>query len=293
MRSLLFVPGDSPGKLEKSLTSGADALIIDLEDSVAHERKSEARKIAADFIAASNGKDGPRLFVRVNDLASDLTEDDLAAVMPADPAAIVLPKSNGANDVAMLSVKLRVHEAISAIDDGSTMILPIITETAGGVFGASSYSATTPRLLGLTWGAEDLSAVIGARSTRDEAGRYRDVFRFARVSTILAAANAGVAAVDTVFPNFRDMDAFRADCIEAERDGFTARMAIHPAQVPVINEVFTPSPEAVAQARALVAAFEEAGNPGVVAIAGSMYDRPHLSRAVRLLERAASAQPGT
>lgn len=290
MRSLLFVPGDSTRKLEKSLQSGADVLLIDLEDSVSADRKQEARKIAAGFIAEARSQDGPRLFVRVNDLSGDMTEDDLAAVMPAGPDGIMLPKSNGGSDVALLAVKLRVHEAMAGTEDGATSVLPIITETAAGVFAASTYTAATPRLAGITWGAEDLSAAIGAHATRTDDGVYTDVFRMARAITILAASNAGVAAVDTVFPNFRDMDLFRKDCLEGERDGFTARMAIHPAQVPVINEVFTPSAEAVEHARSVVSAFEDAGNPGVVAIGGAMYDRPHLARAQRLLARA--SDPG-
>jgi citrate lyase subunit beta/citryl-CoA lyase len=154
------------------------------------------------------------------------------------------------------------------------------------VLAAATYAGASARLAGLTWGAEDLSAAIGARSARDEDGHYTDVFRHARLMTILAAGAAEVAAIDTVFPNFRDMAAFAAECAEAERDGFTGKMAIHPAQVAVINEVFTPSPEAIARSQAIVKAFADAGNPGVVGIDGQMYDRPHLRRAERLLARA-------
>ncbi|MCO5146161.1 MAG: CoA ester lyase [Aquamicrobium sp.] len=287
MRSLLFVPADSEKKLAKGLGSGADALIIDLEDSVALANKEAARRMAAEFITSAKG--GPALYVRVNDLASGLTDDDLAAVIGAGPAGIMLPKSNSGEDVARLAVRLRVHEAEAGIADGTTRIIPIVTETPAGVLAAGSYAGTSSRLAGLTWGAEDLSAEIGAASTRDEDGRYTDVFRFARVSTILAACAAEVAPIDTVFPNFRDEAAFLRDTREGARDGFTGRMAIHPAQVPVINEVFTPSVEATAEARAVVEAFAAAGNPGVVAIDGKMYDRPHLKRAERLLARAKAA----
>lgn len=284
MRSLLFVPGDSEKKLAKGMESGADALIIDLEDSVAAGNKEAARRLTAEF--AATAKAGPLLYVRVNDLSTGLTDDDLAAVMKAGPAGIMLPKSNSGQDVARLAVRLRVHEAEAGIEDGRTRILPIITETPAGVLAAATYAGASERLSGLTWGAEDLSAEIGAAATRDDSGRYTDVFRFARVATVLAASAAEVAALDTVFPNFRDEEAFRRDCLEGARDGFTGRMAIHPAQVAVINEVFTPSAEAVAEARAVVDAFAAAGNPGVVGIDGKMYDRPHLKRAQRLLARA-------
>lgn len=289
MRSLLFVPGDSQRKQEKALESGADVLILDLEDSVSAGRKTEARRITADFLHANRARADLLFYVRVNDLQTGMTDDDLAAVMAAAPDGIMLPKSQGGADVTQLSAKLRVAEAESGLEDGATRILPIITETAASLFGAGTYADSSPRLCGLTWGAEDLSADIGAGTTRDAAGRYTDIFRLARASTILAATAAQVAAVDTVFPNFRDMEAFRAECVEAERDGFTARMAIHPAQVPAINEVFTPSPEAVAHSRAIVDAFAAAGNPGVVGIDGQMYDQPHLKRAERLLTRAKAA----
>lgn len=283
MRSLLFVPGDSERKLAKGLASGADVLIVDLEDSVAAENKAAAREIAAAFIASAT--EGPAIYVRVNDLSTGLTDDDLAAVMKAAPAGIMLPKSNSADDVGRLAVRLRVHEAENGLADGITKIIPIITETPLGTLNAATYRHAGARLAGLTWGAEDLSAEIGAAETRDDEGRYTDIFRFARLSTILAASAAEVAAIDTVFPDFRNEEAFRRDCLEGARDGFTGRMAIHPAQVPVINEVFTPSAGAVAQARAVVEAFAAAGNPGVVAIDGRMYDRPHLKRAERLLAR--------
>lgn len=287
MRSLLFVPADSEKKLAKGLASGADVLLLDLEDSVSAENKPLARGIAAEFIEAH--RSGPRLYVRVNDLSTGMTEDDLATVMKAVPAGIMLPKSNSADDVGKLAMMLRAAEAEHGLEDGATRILPIITETPLGVLNAASYVHAVERLSGITWGAEDLSAEVGAAETRDESGRYTDLFRFARVSTLLAATAANVSPIDTVFPNFRDEEAFRRDCLEGARDGFTGRMAIHPAQVAIINEVFTPSPEAVARARVVVDAFAAAGNPGVVGIDGKMYDRPHLKRAERLLDRAKAA----
>ncbi len=287
MRSMLFVPGDSEKKLAKGLESGADALIVDLEDSVSAENKPAARRLAAEFLRSRAGQDGPLIYVRVNDLGTGLTDEDLVGIMPAGPHGIMLPKCNGANDVARLSVKLRVHEADNGLDDGATRILPIITETGQGVLAASTYGVDPdPRLAALTWGAEDLAASVGARTSREEKGQFTDLFRLARSLTLLAASSAEVSALDTVFTNFRNEAAFRRACIEAERDGFVGAMAIHPAQVPVINEVYTPSADAVAEAERVARAFREAGNPGVLALEGKMYDRPHLRQAERLLARA-------
>ncbi|UDL90129.1 CoA ester lyase [Mesorhizobium sp. PAMC28654] len=286
MRSLLFVPGDSEKKLEKGFGAGADVVIVDLEDSVAPQNKVMARDIAARFIIEHRQQTSSAIYVRVNDLSTGLTDDDLAALVVARPDGIMLPKSNSGQDVQHLSAKLRVREAENGLADGAIRIVPIITETAAGVLAAATYARASARVAGITWGAEDLSAAIGARAARDERGRYTDVFRFARTMTLLAASAAEVAAIDTVFPNFRDMAAFEAECAEAERDGFTGKMAIHPAQVPVINAAFTPSAEAIAHSAAVVDAFEAAGNPGVVGIDGKMYDRPHLRLAERLLARA-------
>jgi citrate lyase subunit beta/citryl-CoA lyase len=289
MRSLLFVPGDSEKKLEKGFSSGADVVIVDLEDSVAAAGKKAARGIAAEFIAARRPDAGALVYVRVNDLSSGLVDDDLQAVVGSRPDGIMLPKSSGGADVQHLSLKLRVHEAESGLPDGGIGIIPIITETGAAVFAGASYRQAGARLKGLTWGAEDLSAAVGARATRGDDGSYTDVFRLARALTILAASAAEVAAIDTVFVNFRDEAALRGECLEAERDGFTAKMAIHPAQVPVINAAFTPSAEAIEHARAVIAAFAAAGDPGVVGLSGQMYDRPHLRRAEGLLQRARAA----
>lgn len=288
MRSLLFVPGDSEKKLIKGYGSRTDVLIVDLEDSVSAENKEAARLTAAEFIAAHKG-DGPQFYVRVNDLSTGLTDDDLTAIMKAAPVGIMLPKSNSLADVSLLGVKLRVYEAQYGLIDGSTKILPIITETPLGVLNAPTYAQGDQRLSGLTWGAEDLSAEIGAAETRAKDGAYTDVFRHARVVTLLAANSASTAAIDTVFPSFRDETAFRKDSEDSARDGFTGRMAIHPDQVEIINDVFTPSETDIAHATAIVTEFANAGNPGVVGINGKMYDRPHLKRAERLLERAKSA----
>jgi len=286
MRSLLFVPGDSPKKLEKGMNSGADVPLIDLEDSVALDAKDEARRTTAAFLA-ERGKDTdrPRLFVRVNGLTTDLTDADLDGVMRAAPDGIVLPKSVGGADVAHLGAKLAVREAEFGLEDGATRILAIATENAASVFALGTFAGASHRLMGLTWGGEDLSADLGAETNRGEDGAYTDPYRLARSLTLLGAAAAGVDAVDSVFTNFRDMAGLEAECRTARRDGFVAKMAIHPAQVPVINEAFTPSPEAIERARAVIEAFEANPGAGVVGVDGEMLDRPHLLRAERLLKR--------
>lgn len=289
MRSLLFVPGDSEKKLAKGFGSEADVVIVDLEDSVSPDNKAKAREIAAEFITSQRSSTRALVYVRVNDLSTGLTDVDLAAVTKARPDGIMLPKSNSGQDVQHLSVKLRVHEADAGLPDGSIRVLPLITETAAGVFTGATYAGCSDRLVGLTWGAEDLSAAIGARTARDGSGHYTDVFRLARAVTLLAASSAQVAAIDTVFPNFRDMTGFKTECEEAERDGFTGKMAIHPDQVATINTAFTPSAEAVQRSQAIIQAFAEAGNPGVVGLEGKMYDRPHLRLAERLIARAKAA----
>ncbi len=284
MRSLLFVPGDSPRKLQKGLASDADALIVDLEDSVAPAAKADARAIAADFVARNRTM--KPLFIRINALSSGLADDDLAAVMAAAPYGIVLPKAEGRESVDALSTRLRAREALAGLDDGVTRILPIITETASATLLAPGWRQPHPRLAGVTWGAEDLSADIGASQNRTESGGYAEVFRLARSLTLLAAAACETAAVDTVFVDFSDAHALARECAEAVRDGFTAKMAIHPAQAATINAAFTPAGEAIEKATAIVDAFRAAGDAGVVAIGGVMFDRPHLRRAERLLARA-------
>jgi citrate lyase subunit beta/citryl-CoA lyase len=287
MRSLLFVPGDSPKKLEKGMNSGADVLLIDLEDSVALDSKAEARSITAAFLS-EQGKDTerPRLFVRVNGLTTGLIDADLDGVMRSAPDGIVLPKAVGGADVAHLGAKLAVREAEFGLEDGATRILAIATEAAAGVFALGTFAGASHRLMGLTWGGEDLSADLGAETNRGEDGAYTDPYRLARSLTLLGAAAAGVDAIDSVFTNFRDMAGLEAECRAARRDGFVAKMAIHPAQVPVINEAFTPSPEAVERARSVIRAFEAHPGAGVVGVDGEMLDRPHLLRAERLLRRA-------
>ncbi len=294
MRSLLFVPGDDAKKLGKGLASGADALILDLEDSVAPARKDAARESVAAFLAETgSAPQRPRLFVRVNALDSGLTDADLDAVVAGNPDAIMLPKAAGGPAVTHLHVKLSAREAMAGLPDGGIGIVALATETAASLFTTGSYAGASPRLCALTWGAEDLSAELGAETNRDASGDFLDPYRLARSLCLAGAAAAGVSAIDTVFVDFRDEAGLLRECEAARRDGFVAKMAIHPAQVAVINAVFTPPAEAVAQARAIVAAFAAQPETGVVGIGGRMYDRPHLRRAQNLLARFSAAERAT
>src|SRR6201987_6024309 len=289
MRSLLFVPADSSKKFAKGMTSGADALIIDLEDSVAPDNKARARESALAFLKEANADPArPYLVVRVNSLHSGLTDADLDAVTPGRPDAIMLPKAEGGASVVHADAKLAVREAANGLPDGHIKILPIATETAAALFLVGTFAGASARLIGMTWGAEDLSAELGARANRDEQGRFLDPYRLARSLCLAGAAAAAVPAIDTVFVDFRNDVGFRRECEEACRDGFVGKMAIHPAQVPIINEGFTPSGEAIAHAQSVIAAFAAAPGAGVVGIGGVMYDRPHLARAQQLLARAPS-----
>jgi citrate lyase subunit beta/citryl-CoA lyase len=290
MRSLLFVPADSPRKLEKGLGSGADALILDLEDSVALDRKAEARKLALAFLKEVGAQaNRPRLIVRVNALATGLTDDDLDGVVAGKPDAILLPKAEGGASVVHLDAKLTAREAISGIEDGAIDILALTTETAKALFVAGTYGSVSKRLAGLTWGAEDLSAELGGEINRAADGSWLDPYRLARSLCLAGASAAQVQAIDTVYVDFRNDEGLRRETEEARRDGFTAKLAIHPGQVAVINAVFTPSAEAIAHARAVIAAFAAQSGAGVVGIGGVMYDQPHLKRAERLLARAREA----
>jgi len=291
MRSLLFVPADSDRKLAKGLASGADALLIDLEDSVAAEHKARAREQAAAFIAQHlNAPERPALVVRVNALSSGLADHDLDAVIAAKPDAVMLPKAEGAASVIHLDAKLTAREAMHGLPDGHVKVIAIATETAASLFAAGTYRGASQRLIGLTWGAEDLSAELGALTNRGEDGRFLDPYRLARTLCLAGAVAAQVTPIDTVYVDFKDRDGLRHEALDALRDGFMGKMAIHPAQVDVINEVFTPSSEAVAKARAIVAAFAAAPGAGTIGIDGVMYDQPHLRRARQLLERAKIAR---
>lgn len=274
LRSLLFVPGDRPERFEKAAASGADAIILDLEDSVAPENKAQARVAVTEWLAQPRAV---RAFVRINALDSGQAQADLAAILPASPDGLMLPKAEGAESIAQLL----------ALAGGAPVppILPIATETPAAIFRTGEYGSMAQHLCGLTWGAEDLPAAIGAVSSRDEQGQYLPPYEMARALTLFGAHAAGVAAIETVYPNIADTEGLSAYVARGRRDGFTGMMAIHPAQVAVINQGFTPSEAEIAHARAVIDAF--AANPGAGALKldGKMIDRPHLRQAERLLLR--------
>jgi citrate lyase subunit beta/citryl-CoA lyase len=290
MRSLLFIPGDSPKKLDKGMGSGADALLLDLEDSISPQRKAEARDITLAFLKeAAAVRNRPRLLVRINGLATGLADDDLDAVVAGRPDGIMLPKAEGGAAVSHCDAKITAREAIHGLPDGALDIIAIATETAQALFRAGSYGGSSRRLKGLTWGAEDLSVELGAEANRDTQGNFLAPYQLARSLCLAGAAAAQVQAIDTVYVDFRNDAGLRRECEEARRDGFTGKMAIHPAQVAVINEVFTPTEDAVRKAQAVIAAFAEQPGAGTVGIGGVMYDRPHLERARQLVVRAKAA----
>jgi citrate lyase subunit beta/citryl-CoA lyase len=283
MRSLLFVPAHDARKLAKGLACGADALIVDLEDSVPDAEKPRARGMCAEFVG-DNRKRLP-LFVRVNAPATGLMLDDLTAVVRAQPYGIVLPKCGSGRDVARVAADLSALEAQDGIRAGSLRILPIVTEFAAALFEMPSYAREAgPRLCGMMWGGEDLATDVGASANR-AAGLYTPPFQLARSLCLFGAAAAGVAAIDAVYTDFRDLDGLRAEAQAAAAAGFAAKAAIHPGQVPTINDAFTPGDEALREAAAIVAAFAQQPSAGAVSIGGRMFDRPHLRHAQRLIAR--------
>lgn len=283
MRSFLFVPADSEKKLSKAASSGADALILDLEDSVAFSAKDAARSSAAAYLKTAD-RSGPKLVLRINALDTPFWEKDLETVVPAKPEMIVVPKTLSGDCVKKVGERI---DRLGGADDIG--IGCVATETAASLFTLGTYAGSHERLAFLTWGAEDLSAALGARDNKDENGLYTGPYQLARTLTLLGAVAAGVQPIDSIWKDFRDEKGLEAEARAAARDGFTGKMAIHPAQVAVINEVFTPSEADLAHARAVVAAFEDAGDVGVVALDGVMLDMPHLKQARALLARAAQS----
>jgi len=288
MRSLLFVPGHDARKLAKGLDCGADALILDLEDSVPDGEKPRARGVCAEFVGEH--RERMPLFVRVNALATGLLLGDLAAVVRARPYGIMLPKCGSGRDVARVDAYLSALETRDDVPVGSLRILPIVTEGAAALFEMGSYAHEAgPRLCGMMWGGEDLATDIGASANRVD-GRYTPPFQLARSLGLFGAAAAGVAAIDAVYTDFRDVGGLRDEARAAVAAGFSAKAAIHPGQVQTINEVFTPSDDALREANAIVAAFAQQPGAGAVNIGGRMFDRPHLTAAQRVLARARQAQ---
>jgi len=280
MRSLLFVPADSERKLSRAPQFGADALILDLEDSVVPANRALARHQAREFLAAT-GSGGFRRYVRVNPLSSGAALDDLTAVVPGRPDGVLLPKCVP-EDLRTLDHFLSAFEAAFGIALGAIRVIAIATETPAAMFMLGGYAGVSPRLEGLTWGAEDLAACLGGNNRRPD-GIYDDVYRLARSLCLAGAAAAGVMAIDTIYTDFKDEAGLGVECAAARRSGYTAKMAIHPGQIPVINQAFTASDEELAWARRVVAVFAENPEAGTIALDGRMVDKPHLTLARRLL----------
>jgi citrate lyase subunit beta/citryl-CoA lyase len=280
VRSLLFVPADSERKLARGPQSGADGLILDLEDSVAPANRANARILARRFLD-STGSAGFQRWVRINPLTTTAALDDLAATVPGRPDGILLPKC-APDDMRTLDNYLSAFEAAAGLAVGATKVIAIATETPAAMFAIGNYAGVSSRLAGLTWGAEDLAAAIGGNNRRAD-GAYDDVYRLARSLCLLAASAAGVEPIDTIYTDFRDEAGLAEECAAARRSGFTAKMAIHPAQIAVINHSFAVSEEELAWARRVVALFAENPEAGTAALDGKMIDRPHLILARRLL----------
>ena len=280
IRSYLFVPADSERKLSKASDTGADALILDLEDSVATTARPDAREIAADYL---NGREN--VWVRINAMDSEDAAADLEAVVPAAPTGILLPKPRSAADAALLASRLDALEKSHNLDLGQTKIMVLCTERPQALFTLDGYIGATSRLLALSWGAEDLAAALGATDNRDEEGNWLPPYELARSLCLYAAAAAEVAAIDTVYTDFRDADGLSQYAVNARRDGFSGMLAIHPAQVEVINNAFVPVAEEIERAQRIVALFDDNPGAGALGMDGEMIDRPHLVQAQRLVHR--------
>jgi citrate lyase subunit beta/citryl-CoA lyase len=280
-RSYLFVPADSERKMKKAAQADADALILDLEDSVTADARPAARELAREYL-----KDKENIWVRINPVDTEDASADLEAVIPSGPAGIVLPKPRSASDVVQLASQLDVLEQGSGIEPGQTRIMAICTERPEALFALGSYINATPRLAALSWGAEDLSAAVGATGNRDEDGNWLPPYELARSLCLFAAAAAEVAAIDTVYTDFRDADGLATYAKSARRDGFSGMLAIHPAQVEVINRAFIPTAVELERAERIVALFAENPGAGTLGMDGQMIDRPHFMQAQRILQLA-------
>jgi citrate lyase subunit beta/citryl-CoA lyase len=285
MRSWLFIPGDSEKKLAKARDIEADAFIIDLEDAVLPGNKAAARDITREFLTSGERLPHRQYWVRVNPINHGDCESDLETVLASRPDGIVLPKVNHPDEVRQLGRRLDTLELNRDLPQQSIRILPLVTETPAALFSLGGYSERPERLAGLTWGAEDLAAAVGATANRDEFGHWTSPFQMARNLCLFAAHAAGVHAIDTIFADFRDLSGLEESCHFARRDGFTGKLAIHPAQVDVINQAFSPTVEEIERAQRIVECFGENPGTGTVSLEGTMLDLPHLRQAQRLLER--------
>lgn len=289
LRSLLFVPGDSERKFAKARNIGADVLILDLEDAVAPSMKEAARAHVSALLDDAAAREWA-FFVRVNPFDTGLTLADLAAVVKPGLDGILVPKANGAQDIERIGHCLDALEQRAGMAVGTVKIAVVATETPVAMFALGSYAPPPQRLVGLTWGAEDLAAAIGATANKEEDGGWTEPYRQARSLCLYAAAAAGVAPIDTLYANFRDSDGLERDCRRARRDGFTGRIAIHPDQVAIINRSFSPSQDELAEARRIVRAFDAEPDAGTIGIDGKMYDIPHLKAAQRTLAAAGDSE---
>jgi citrate lyase subunit beta/citryl-CoA lyase len=284
-RSWLFAPGDSPSKMEKACASGADAVILDLEDSVAEAAKGAAREAVRSFVKAARDG-GVEIWVRVNPLLTGLTHDDLHAVAWEGLTGVLLPKAEHVRQVRKIGTQLSRLEAHRGLEPGRIKILPLVTETPRALFALAGYADAGLRLAGLTWGAEDLSAAVGATSPRDEDGQLTSPYLLARSLCLFGAAAAAVPAIETVYPAFRDLEGLAVYARRGRRDGFTGMLAIHPTQVAVINTAFSPTEAEIERARRVVSLFEANPGAGALGLDGEMLDRPHLVQAQQILARA-------
>lgn len=282
LKSLLFVPGDSEKKLAKAESTGADALLLDLEDAVSQDRLPVARGLVLEYLKSHN-RQHQQVWVRINPLNTPLALPDLVAVMAGQPDGIVLPKPLNASDVLQLDHFLSALEQREGIKVGHTRILPVATEVAGALFSLNTYAGCSARLAGLTWGAEDLATSVGASTNKKDNGEFDDTFLLARSLCLLAAAHAGVQAIDTLSVDFRNPESLQADVQRARRQGFSGKLAIHPDQVPIINQGFKPSAQEIQHAQRIVDAFAHAQGAGAVQLDGKMIDKPHLTHALRML----------
>lgn len=285
LRSLLFVPGDSEKKFAKAREIGADALILDLEDSVALSMKDTARGMVQGWLDQADQVE-PALFVRINPLDGGLTVTDLAAVVRPGLAGVLVPKANGVHDIHRISHYLDALEERAGMENGTVKIAVVSTETPAAMFALGTYQQAGERLVGLTWGAEDLGAAIGITDNKEPDGSWTFPYQVARAQCLFAASAAGVAPIDTLYGNFKDPEGLEVDCRRARRDGFTGRVAIHPAQVETINRCFSPSEEEIAFAKRVVEAFAANPNAGTLGIDGKMVDLPHLTAAQKTLAAA-------
>ena len=291
MRSLLFTPGDSERMLAKAPSCGADVILIDLEDAVVSDAKPGARGMVVAFLLEQRASTGVApIYVRINDLETEWAEDDLAAIIPAGPAGIMLPKARSYGDVERLTAMLDTLEKDAELKPGQTSIIVIAPEIPEALLNMASFQKCGPRVSGISWGSEDLATGLGARSSRDDENRYRTPIELARTLCLCAGSAAGIHALDTVYVDFRDLDGLRHDAERAAADGFSGKFAIHPGQVPVINAAFTPSHDELARARAVVAAFEANPGAGAINLDGVMTDLPHLVHAQKILQRAKADQ---